>query len=133
VRLNALKPTPFPLEPKTLGEHLKKRRHELGLIQKDVAARLGICHETYIHWEKDQTTPYTASYGPLIAFLGYDPSPAPQSLGERILARRRELGLTGKQLAHILGWDERTVLKYECNEWVPKGEKLEQLNAFLRD
>jgi transcriptional regulator with XRE-family HTH domain len=65
VRLIAPKPTPYTLQPKTLGEHLKKRRCELGLLQKDVAVRLGICHETYIHWEKDQTKPYTASYGPL--------------------------------------------------------------------
>jgi transcriptional regulator with XRE-family HTH domain len=52
---------------------------------------------------------------------------------ERILVKRRQLGLTQKQLAHFLGWDERTVVTYECNERMPEGERLEQLNASLRD
>ena len=54
VCLKALRPLPYAREPKTLGEHLKKRRHELGLRQKDIAGRLQISQSTYITWETDQ-------------------------------------------------------------------------------
>ena len=40
--------------PKTLGEHLKKRRKELGLLQLEAAARMGIGTDTYANWEKGQ-------------------------------------------------------------------------------
>ena len=132
LRLSAPKPVPYALAPQTLGEHLKKRRHELGLLQRETAKRLRISHETYINWEKDRTRPYTPSWGRLIVFLGYDPSPAPRTLGESIAAKRREFGLTRKKLAALLGWDEGTVLRYERAEWQPNGERLQQLKVFLR-
>jgi len=123
---------PYALAPQTLGEHLKKRRHELRLLQRETAKRLRISHETYINWEKDRTRPYTPSWGRLIVFLGYDPSPAPRTLGKSIAAKRREFGLTRKKLAALLGWDEGTVLRYERAEWQPNGERLQQLKVFLR-
>jgi DNA-binding XRE family transcriptional regulator len=44
---------PYPRAPRTLGEHLKKRRCELGLRQKDAAQLLGVNEFTYLGWEKD--------------------------------------------------------------------------------
>lgn len=117
--------------PKTLGEHLRKRRHELGLHQKDVAKQLGVAHETYANREKGHTRPYTPSWGRVIAFLGYDPSPAARTFGERIAAKRRELGLTQAKLAALLGWDEATLFRYERGRWMPKGKRLQQLEKFL--
>lgn len=45
----------------------------------------------------------------VIAFLGYDPSPEPQSFGERIQVARRRQGLSQKELAGSLGLDPVTV------------------------
>jgi DNA-binding XRE family transcriptional regulator len=114
-----------------LGEHLKKRRMELGLFQRQAAVQLGICQFTYIGWETGKKKPFTHSYARIVGFLGYDPMPVPATLGERIKAKRRELGMTQKQLADLFGWDEATVFRYERNEWVPKGQRLQRLEAFL--
>jgi len=38
--LKALRKKDYSEEPQTLGEHLKKRRRELGLLQREVAARI---------------------------------------------------------------------------------------------
>jgi DNA-binding XRE family transcriptional regulator len=121
VCLKKARPKPYPENPVTLGEHLKKRRVELGLFQRQAAAQLGIDHFTYITWEIGKRRPYTHSFARIIAFLGFDPSPAPITLGQRIKAKRRELGMTQWKLAEHFGWDEATVFRYERDEWVPKG------------
>jgi len=64
------RPKPYPENPVTLGEHLKKRRIEQGLFQRQAAERLGIDHFTYITWETGKSTPYTHSFAGIIAFLG---------------------------------------------------------------
>jgi len=49
--------TGFPDEPKTLGAHLKKRRLDHELRQKDVAAQLGVKFKTYENWEQGKYEP----------------------------------------------------------------------------
>lgn len=76
-------------EPKTLGEHLKKRRLDLKLRQKDVAGELGVSKQTYENWEGGIHGPEFRHFPGVIRFLGYDPIPEPVSLSERIRATRR--------------------------------------------
>jgi transcriptional regulator with XRE-family HTH domain len=52
----------------------------------------------------------------LIAFLGYDPSPEPHTLGERIKAKRRRDGLTLREVAAHLEVDLGTVMAWEKDE-----------------
>lgn len=80
--LKAKKPKDYSEAPQTLGEHLKKHRRQLRLLQREAAARMGILTETYANWEKGKTKPVPAQFGSAIAFLGYDPMPAPQTLAE---------------------------------------------------
>jgi transcriptional regulator with XRE-family HTH domain len=54
-----------------LGEHLKKRRRELGLLQREAANRMGIGTETYSNWETGKTEPVAAQFRPVVEFLGY--------------------------------------------------------------
>jgi DNA-binding XRE family transcriptional regulator len=55
--LKALRAKDYSENPQTLGEHLKKRRRELGLLQREAAERMGILTETYSNWEKDKSKP----------------------------------------------------------------------------
>lgn len=55
--LKAVKPTPYPREPKTVGGHLKRRRHELGLRRKNVALLPQVGDFTVCCREKNETTP----------------------------------------------------------------------------
>jgi DNA-binding transcriptional regulator YiaG len=105
---------------------------EQGLFQRQVAERLGIDHFTYITWETGRKKPYTSRYVSIIRFLGYDPLPPPTTLGDRIRARRRELGVTQRGLAAQFGWDRATVFHYERGTTRPTGIRLERLDAWLR-
>jgi len=129
--LKALRKKDYFEHPKTLGEHLKTRRKKLGLLQREAAARLGILKETYANWEKGRTEPVASQFRPVVAFLGYDPTPAAQTLVERLQAKRRELGVTFSEVARHLGWDEGTLTRYLNGTWRMPPARAAALDAFL--
>jgi len=131
LRLKAQKPKDYSDAPQTLGEHLKKRRRELGFLQREAAERMGILTETYANWEKDKTKPVSPQYKPVVRFLGYDPSPPPTSLAERVEAKRRNLGATLDQLAQYLRWDEGSLRRYLRGEWRLSPMRAAALERFL--
>jgi DNA-binding XRE family transcriptional regulator len=64
---------PIAKEPKTLGEHLKKKRFGLGLRQEEAAQILKVSDRTLSLWECDRIRP-TDPYQPrIVAYLGYSP------------------------------------------------------------
>jgi transcriptional regulator with XRE-family HTH domain len=131
VILNTLKPKDYEDSPRTLGEHLKKRRRQLGLYQREAAKGLKVDHFTYINWEKGHTEPYAHSYPAIIAFLGYDPSPEPRTLAGRVRLKRQVLGVTFSQVAQYLGWDGGSLIRYLNGAWrLPEGRR-GRLEAFL--
>ena len=108
ITLKALKPKETDFEPQTLGEHVRKRRLELRLTQKQAAERLGVNPWTVLNWEKDHTAPPIESMPAIIRFLGYDPFPEPKNIPERLLAKRRAMGWSIKEAARQLGVHEGT-------------------------
>ena len=46
-------------EPKTIGEHLRRKRVDMGLTNVQVAQILGVCYQTVERWEHDRC-PMTA-------------------------------------------------------------------------
>lgn len=116
VRLSAKKPKDFSDEPKTLGEHIRKRRIERGLTLKQAAAELGATDYTVINWEYDRTEPPITCVPALVRFLGYDPYPRPATLGERLLAKRREQGWTIGRAARAAGIDPGTWGDWEAGK-----------------
>jgi hypothetical protein len=51
--------------------------------------------------------------------IGYDPSPVPKTMGERLLAYRRRNGLSRKALSIVIGADEVTLWRWENNQRKP--------------
>lgn len=129
--LKSLKPKPYKAAPESLGEHLRKRRIELGLFQKDVAKQLRVNGWTYLGWEHDRTTPAVSFWPRIIDFLGYDPTPRPNTLGERIASRRRRLGLSQEQAATLVGVDEGTFRRWERGERNPDLALRQRIDLFL--
>jgi transcriptional regulator with XRE-family HTH domain len=129
--LKALRAKDYSQTPQTLGEHLKKRRRELGLLQREAAVRMGIGTDTYANWERGKTEPVAAQFQPVVEFLGYDPTPAPETLSERLTAKRRELGVTFAQVARYLEWDPGTLTRYLNGTWRIPPSRAAQLEAFL--
>jgi len=129
--LKALRQKDYSQNPQSLGEHLKKRRRELGLLQREAAARMAIGTDTYANWETGKTEPVAAQFQPVVAFLGYDPTPKPTTLAERVQARRRALGVTFSQVARHLAWDSGTLTRYLNGTWRMPSARAAQLEAFL--
>lgn len=129
--LKALRNKDYSLDPKNLGEHLQKRRRELGLLQREAAAQIGILTETFANWENGKTEPVAAQFRPVMTFLGYDPMPAPMTLAERMEAKRRGLGVTFEQAAKHLSWDPATLTRYLNGTWRIPANRLAALELLL--
>ena len=85
ISLRAPKPLDplYPTAPVSLGEHLRKRRMDLGITQKEAARRIGADQWTVINWEKGRTCPEVRFVPGIIRFLGYDPFPRGEVLYDR--------------------------------------------------
>lgn len=106
-------PRGYPIDPKTLGDHLRKCRLDRGLRQRTVAETLGVREETVGLWETGRAAPLPRHHGRIVQFLGFDPEPAGQGLPDRLRAVRRRLGLTQAELAARLGQDEGQICRWE--------------------
>jgi len=134
VQLTSCKPLPsaYPRELNTLGDHLLKRRLDLGLLQREVADRLRVNAITVSNWETNRTSPQLRFIPRIIAFLGYSPyCPQPAPPGNRIRAQRRSLGLSQKELAHRLGIDPSTLRRWELGNGEPSAAHRSKLLDWL--
>src|SRR4030095_6342099 len=98
VRLKAQKPKP-PKYPKTLrplGDHIRLRRLDLVLLQREAAVPIGVSEASIYNWERNRASPQVHQLPGVIRFLGYDPHPAPRSFSERLTAIREGLGSAKK-------------------------------------
>jgi hypothetical protein len=53
---------------------------------------MGIGTDTYANWETGKTEPVASQFRPVVDFLGYDPTPAPTTVGKRLEGKQRLLG-----------------------------------------
>ena len=112
--------TPKPRRPlpdaHTLGEHVRRRRLELGLKQREAAIEIGTSEQAVAQWERGQREPCAPLLPGIIRFLGSDPYPRAITIAERLVAKRRELGLSRKKAAKQWGMVEATLRKWELGE-----------------
>ena len=112
----------YPKSLTTIGEHIRKRRLDLGLLQREAAKRIGVTESTVYNWEKVME-PEVRFLPKIIEFLGYNPLPEARTLGEQIVRCRKMLGLSRKKMAKHLGVDEGTLAGWERDIRVPSSEK----------
>lgn len=103
-----------PREDLDFATQLSQRRSELDLEPRDAAQRIGVSPRTYARWERGQDKPSTRFRPAIVRFLGLDPEPTPQTLGERIRAARLRAGLSPRQLAERLNVSSSTVRAWEA-------------------
>jgi len=94
-RLRGPRPLPrsYPQVLVTIGNHLRKRRLDLGLRQKDVARVVGADETWVTTWEKNRAEPSLRFLPRIMQFLDYAPSTNQGCVAARLLAYRRERGL----------------------------------------
>lgn len=131
--LRAVKPKPFqyPKQLNSLGDHIRERRLDLKLLQKQVADHIGVDEITITNWERNATVPAIRYIPAIIQFLGYDPLPPPDSFFERLAAARKALGLSQRKMAEKLGVDPATLQGWEAGRHQPTGKNLEVIARVL--
>jgi transcriptional regulator with XRE-family HTH domain len=106
-------PVPYAAEPVNISDFLRKRRIDLGLKQRDVAALLNVNVESIRNWEGGWRQPHIAELPKIIAFIGCCPYDLTLPLHKRIVLWRSYNGVTQKEMAEIIGIDPTTLARLE--------------------
>lgn len=99
-----LPPRGYPDELRTLGDHIRKRRLDLGMLQSHVARQIGVTESSIWNWEHG-TEPELIHIPAIIAFLGYEPWETPEEPIERLAHFKRKNGLSFERLGEMMGCD----------------------------
>jgi transcriptional regulator with XRE-family HTH domain len=126
------KPATYPKQINSLGDHIRSRRLNLKLLQKQVADKIGVHETTITGWEGNATAPEIRYIPAILQFLGYDPLPTPSSLSERLATTRKALGLSQRKMAGKLGVDPATLMGWEAGRHQPTGKSLDLIGRVLQ-
>jgi len=86
---------------------------------------------TVTNWELNRTNPALRFLPAIVRFLGYAPWTAGASLGERLLAFRRERGVSQAAFARLLDIDPATLSRWERGRRIPTGRYAHLAQALL--
>jgi transcriptional regulator with XRE-family HTH domain len=120
-------------EPITLGDHLRRRRLELGLYQKDVASQIGVTTSTIWNWENGWLSITLSCMPKVIKFLGYNPIPCPEELMERLSWYKLVNGLPLEELGAMMGRDPEQLSDWLSGRHNPCQRNSEKIESFLND
>ena len=122
----------YPKKLVTIGDHIRRRRLDMGLFQKDLAVAIGVDTTTIYNWENRRTMPPLRFLPRIAHFLGYVPTPSmPSTLGEKVLQYRYLKGISQKDLAKRIGIDPTTLSRLERNRGRCFGSVLRKVATFL--
>ena len=133
VRLRALKPLrdSYPADPQTLGESIRKYRIDAGLLQKELAERIGVSESTICNWEKGYTASDVHLLPRIWKVVGEPAQPPVGTLREALIDYRRRLGLSQRGLAASIGVDPSTVASWERGEHEPQARLAQIIGDLL--
>lgn len=90
-----------------------------------------MCEPSVFTWEANTVSPEIRYMPAIIRFLGYNPLPAADTLGGRLVRHRSSLGLSQKEAATRLGVDPGTLARWERGEREPTGAFIARVQRFL--
>jgi transcriptional regulator with XRE-family HTH domain len=123
----------IPVAPQSVGDHIRKKRLGLKMLQKDVAQKVGVNKTSVFNWEANTSAPDIRYMPSIIDFLGYNPLREAKDCGERLVRYRTTLGMTQKAAAGQLGVDQGTLARWERGEREPQGAFLARVKRFLQN
>ncbi|MVZ67327.1 helix-turn-helix domain-containing protein [Sphingobacterium sp. DK4209] len=119
-----------PVNPQSLGEHIRKKRIELRLFQKDVAEIFNVSKDCITYWENNRSEPQIQYYPYIFRFLGYCPFKFDTStFAGKIKTYRYLNGLSQKRFAKLMNVDPATVSRWE--EGTGRGFKKNEIDIVL--
>jgi len=133
IRLSARKSTApsYPSDLRTLGDHLRRKRLDLGLLQRELAQQLGIAEASIWQWENNRTKPKIHLIPGIYDFLGYAPYEVPAQFADWLRQVRMGLGLSRRKLAAKLGMDVTTIDRWERGRGQPTADPRARLRRLL--
>ena len=132
--LKGQKPSNIPKVLTTWGDHIKKRRLELGLLQREVAQLLEVNETSIYDWEKHRTDPMVHLIPRITHFLGCTPPLfIEQTTGQKIVTYRHVRGMSQRSLALKLKVDPGTLGRWERDESFPTGKLKTRLEPFFTE
>lgn len=121
----------YPAAVRTYGDHIRAKRLDSGLLQKQIAQQMGVDETNVYNWESNRIEPAVRLIPRIHLFLGYCPyTPDPPVSGWLKLVRR-SLGYSQEGMARALGIDEGTWRRWEAGERRPSGEYRGRVSTFL--
>ena len=123
-------PKGYPLEPRFLGEHIRKRRLDLGLLQIEVAAQIGVAESTLWNWEHG-TEPELIHIPAVLAFIGYVPWELPEEPVSRLAHFKKVKGLSFERLGELMGRDPEQLSDWLSGRNVPIERNQRVIVEFL--
>jgi DNA-binding XRE family transcriptional regulator len=66
------KDSAYPAELRPVGDHIRARRLDFGLFQKDGAKEIGVTTDTITNWKNGDSTATLKSWPKVTRFLGYE-------------------------------------------------------------
>ncbi|SFT05980.1 helix-turn-helix domain-containing protein [Mucilaginibacter polytrichastri] len=126
-------PRSYPRNPITIGEHIRKKRIELKLLQSDVARIFQISSDCVTYWENNRSIPQINYFPQIVDFLEYCPLEFDKkSLSGRLKAYRWINGLSYKKLGKLLEVDGSTVAAWEKGGNIPTIKKQKKIEMLLK-
>ena len=101
-----------------MGDHVRRKRLKMGLMQREVAELLRVNTWTILNWEKGRTEPPITSIPAIVQFLGYDPFLKPKTTSQGLIAKRRVMGWSIKEAAKAVGVDPCTWGNWERGQTI---------------
>ncbi len=120
-------------QPITIGDHIRKRRRELGLTQCAAATRIGVCRDGLAQWEAGRKVPGVSLMPGVIDFLAYNPLPKPNSFPALLRYARLMLGLKQRDMATLLGVPIGTFNAWEQDKYLPSPVRRLSVEEKTRD
>jgi transcriptional regulator with XRE-family HTH domain len=123
-------PKGYPVTLSTIGDHIRKKRLDLGLTQIEVAEIIGVKEATVWNWEHG-TEPELIHIPAIIAFLGYTPWPEPDDSVGRLAHFKKVNGLSYQRLGALMGRDPEQLTDWLSRRIKPCKRNVQSIVKFL--
>ena len=124
-------PRGYTGNPRTIGDHIRKRRIDLGLFQRQAAEKIGVSEASVYNWERG-IEPELRHMPKVIRFLGYVPFPCPEDLIGRLKHFKLVNGLSYERLGAAMGRDPEQLTDWMSGRMRPSRKNLEKIRNFLQ-
>jgi transcriptional regulator with XRE-family HTH domain len=113
-----------------IGDHIRKRRLDLGLLQGDVAAQIGVTKSTVWNWEHG-TEPELIHIPAVLAFLGYVPWECPDDPVGRLAYFKKVKGFSYRRLGVLMRRDPVQLEDWLSGRNSPIARNRRMIETFL--